>query len=382
MARPRKADGLNIEWKNEGTYPVKFSRDMFAEGATALADLLKELTGAEKPRVMMVADGNVVMHIQGLGSRIGRYLQANGIELAAPPVVINGGEKIKFDDCPGVKTIMNATLDAKVGANDVMLVLGGGTIFDVAGYAASQVRGGLKIVRIPTTPAAMVDAAFADRASLDFAGVKDSISVPSHPSAVMIDVTFAATVLDGVWRGGLGEIVRHAAVSDSTLMKKFAKAAEKLHERDMAVFEEIVTAAVESRVRKGATEFALWSAGRFEAMSAYKFPHGYSVPISICIDCAYAVEKGILSEDAQETICRALADCGALDGLSHSYHLLNKPENILVGLHAWRLSHGSESIIIPCGIGKAAVEPAPDRDAYRKVLKEFLAVSSETDDQQ
>ena len=377
MARAKKADGLSVAWKNEGSYPVRIVTDVFGEGNAALADLLRELTGAEKPRVMLVADGNVVQRTEGLGSRIGRYMQSNGIELAGAPVVLGGGEKVKSDNLQSAMTAAMAALDAKIGCNDVMLAIGGGTVLDVAGYAAAQVRGGVKLVRMPTTVAAMVDAAFAETACLDTPNVKDALRIASRPAAVVIDVGFADTVLDGVWRGGIGEMVRYAAVNDGPLMKKLVKAAEALKNRDKAVMAELVTSCVEGRVKKGESGFALWSAARLEAMSGYKLPHGYAVPMAICIDCAYAVEKKLMKEDDQETVCRVLAECGALDGLAHSRHLMQQPDSILFGLDAWKLSSGSSAIVVPGGIGKAKTESEPDREAFRKVIKEFLEVSAE-----
>ena len=150
--RTKKGDGMSVAWERKGSYPVLFAEDVFAEGNPAFADLLKGLTGAETPRVLMVADGNVVQRTEGLGTRIGRYVQAYGIRLAAPPVVLGGGEKIKTDNLQSVVKIATAALDAKVGANDVVLALGGGTILDVAGYAACQVRGGVKLVRMTQLP--------------------------------------------------------------------------------------------------------------------------------------------------------------------------------------------------------------------------------------
>lgn len=375
--RTKKGDGMSVAWERKGSYPVLFAEDVFAEGNPAFADLLKGLTGAETPRVLMVADGNVVQRTEGLGTRIGRYVQTYGIRLAAPPVVLGGGEKIKTDNLQSVVKIATAALDAKVGANDVVLALGGGTILDVAGYAACQVRGGVKLVRMPTTPASMMDAAFAEDAAVDSPAVKDALRVPCPPAAVVIDPKFAATVLDGVWRGGIGEAVRQAAVRDGALMKRIAKGAEALKNRDGAVFAEVVQACVESRVKKGGSGFALWSAHRLEAMSGYKLPHGYAVPIGICIDCAYAVERQYMKEEDQESVCRVLADCGALDGLAHSHHLMSQPDSILFGLDAWRLSTGSEAILLPAGVGKSKVEEAPDREVLKKVIKEFHAVSTE-----
>lgn len=374
MAKAKKSGGLSFDWEAAGSCAVRFADDAFAEGNAVVAELLKELTGAENPRVLLVADANVVQRTEGLGTRIGKYVQTHGIVLAGAPVVLGGGEKIKGDNLQSVQRIAAAALEAKVGVNDVMLVIGGGTLLDVAGYAAAQVRGGLKLVRMPTTVASMLDAAFAMDAALDYPGIKDALRVPCRPSAVVIDTLFAKTVLDGVWRGGLGEAVRYAAVKDGTLMKRLAKNAAALKERDPTALSELVQACVESRMKKGTTDFALWGAHRLEAMSLYKLPHGYAVPIGICLDCAYAVETGQMSESDQELVCQALVDCGALDGLSHSRHLLQQAENVLFGLDAWQLSSGRKTVVLPAGLGKS-VEVEPDKATFEKVIKDFLSAS-------
>ena len=377
MARARKVEGLEIGWSAKGSFPIRISENLFDVENLTVAETLREVTGVDKPRVMLVADANVVQRTEGLGTRIGKYVQTHGIELAGAPVVMGGGEKIKTDNLQSVLRIVDAALEAKIGVTDVMMVLGGGTLLDVAGYAACQVRGGVKLVRVPTTVAAMTDAALSETAAVNSTNVKDAMRVASRPAAVLVDPTFAKTVLDGVWRGGLGEIIRQAAVLDAPLMKKLAKSGEALRNRDMALLGEVVRDILSTRAKKGGTDVALWCAMRLEAMSGYKLPHGYAVPIGVCIDCAYAVEKGLMAEADQELVGRTLADCGALDGLAHSQHLLSQAENILFGLDAWRLATGAEAVPLPGGIGKAVAEASPDRDAYRKVIKAFLAVSSE-----
>ena len=204
------------------SYPVEFTDDAFGE-SPVLAETLKKASGSENPRVLIVADLNVVQRTEGLGAKIGRYVQAHGICLAGSPVVMAGGEKVKADNLQSALNVVSAILSAKLGRNDIVLALGGGTVLDVAGYAAAQARGGVKIVRMPTSPAAMMDAAFADYAAVDSASVKDALRVPSVPAAVVIDFSFAASVLDGVWRGGVAEAVRLAVASDATLLKKLKK---------------------------------------------------------------------------------------------------------------------------------------------------------------
>ena len=360
----------------EAKYPIKVVEDAFAEGGAALAETLKAVTGSETPRVAVVADSNVVQRTDGLGRKMGKFFQDNSITLAASPVVISGGEKMKADNMQSAMLVATSLIDAKVGANDAVIALGGGSVLDVAGYAAAQVRGGVKLVRMPTTVAAMIDAAFADYAAVDSIAVKDALRVRCEPAAVVVDTLFAKTILDGVWRAGFGEAVRYAAVCDGPLMKRLAKRAEAIRARDYEALKETIAECVASRAGRAFPPFALWCAARLEAMSGYKLPHGYAVAIAICVDCAYAVKAKKMKESDQELVCRALADCGALDGLAHSHHLLSQSESLLRGLDAWALSSGSEEIPLPGALGKSVMFGPPDKSAYAEVLADFLAVST------
>ena len=82
-----------------------------------------------------------------------------------------------------------------------------------------------------------------------------------------------------------------------------------------------------------------------------------------------------MKEDDQELVCRALADCGALDGLPHSHYLIANHESLMRGLDAWALAHGSGAIPLPGALGKSVEEKSPDRAAYAEVLEGLLSVS-------
>lgn len=354
------------------SYPVEFVEDVFGESAV-LADTLRKATGSESPKALIVADMNVVQRQEGLGSKIGRYVQTHGIVLAGSPVVIGGGEKVKADNLQSPLKVVSAALSAKLGKNDVVLAIGGGTVLDVAGYAAAQVRGGVKLVRMPTTPAAMMDAAYADFAAVDSATVKDALQVPSVPAAAVIDVGFASSVLDGVWRGGVAEAVRLGVASDASLWKKVVKLAPDYARRDGAALSALVEAVYAVRAKKGATSFGLWAAQRLESMSGYKLPHGYAVAIGLCIDLGYAVEKGWLKAADRAKVAELLNACGALDGLLHSSHLLGQTDNLLRGLDAWALASGEPSVVVPTGLGKSKPDEAPDRELYARVMKALVS---------
>ena len=356
-------------------YPVEFVEDAFGD-SDVLAETLRTVTGSDEPKVLIVADMNVVQRIEGLGSKIGRYVKDHGIRLAGSPVVLAGGEKIKADNLQSALKIVSEMLQAKIGRDDVVLAIGGGTLLDVAGYAAAQVRGGVKLVRLPTTPAAMMDAAYAEFAAVDSATVKDALRVPSVPAAVVIATGFAASVLDGVWRGGIGEAVRLAAASDSALLKKVESLADAYRNRDGSALSEIVRAVHAVRAKKGGTRLAQWAALRLESMSGYKLPHGYAVSIGVCIDLGYAVQKGLMKPADRDRVVGLLRSCGALDGLVHSGHLLGQDDNLLCGIDAWTLAFGIEAFPVCRGLGKSGVISAPDREVYRMVLRGLSAPSA------
>lgn len=347
---------------------VKIVDGIFDEDNESLARTLREATGAETPRVMLFADINVVQQSEGLGSRIGRYLSANGISLCAKPVILAGGEKIKCDGLASFARASSSMLDAKIGCKDVVVALGGGTLLDVVGYAAAQVRGGVKIVRIPTTVAAMIDAAWADTAALNSPNVKDAYRIPCRAEAVLEDPAFARTVLDGVWRAGFSEAARLAVACSAELMDFCLERVDAVRERDFDAMREVVEKCVEVRNQKDPGGLAEWCAMRLETMSTYKLPHGYAVALGLMVDAQYSRQKGLLSEEELAKIGEFLRRCGAQEGAAHSRHLFAQADSILFGLDAWQLAHGDEGIAIPDGIGKTAIEKNPDRGAMRKAL--------------
>ena len=349
--------------------------DAFGE-SDVLADVLRKASGTDSTRVLIVADMNVVQRTAGLGAKIGRYVQGHGLCLADSPVVVAAGEKIKADGLRSMIHMAASLLDAKLGKEDVVLAIGGGTLLDVACYAAAQIRGGVKVVRMPTTPAAMMDAAFAEYAAVNSSTVKDALRVASCPAAVVIDRTFGATVLDGVWRGGISEGVRLALACDSSLFRRLEELAPAYLARDPEALCEIVEAVVALRRKKGPTQLAEWAALRLESMSSYKLPHGYAVAIGICIDTAYAVETGRMKPADGEAVVGLLEALGALDGLKHSRHLLWQDESLVHGLDAWRLATGSGAIVVPSGIGKSAAEQEPDREVFRAVMRRMASTAA------
>lgn len=300
--------------KNCLSYPVEIVEDLFGE-STVLADFVKGR------KILLVTDLNVVQRTDGLGTKIGSYVRRHGLELVGAPVVMAGGERVKMDNFQSVSRVIDAALTAGLTQEDYIIALGGGTILDVTGWAAAQLKGGVGLIRMPTTPAAMLGCAFATTAALNTQKVKDALVVDSTPKAVIFDIAFAATVLDGVWRAGLSEAVRLAAAYDIKLLTKIIPLAEAFQKREIKALSEIIELSLPLRKKKGYTEYALAPAAKLEPQSGWKLPHGYAVAIGILMEMTREVTEGTKKEKDLEVCRQALALCGALDGARHSRHL-------------------------------------------------------------
>lgn len=299
--------------KNFLKYPVEFIDDPFGDDST-----IARFIGEHK--ILLVADQNIVQNVPDLGTKIGAYIAAHHLVLAAAPLVLAGGEHLKLESSP--LRIAETCYKAKLTADDFVLVLGGGSLLDVTGWAVAQLKEVPKLVRMPTTPAAMMDGALMDFAYIDLASVKDALGVPSIPSAVFISTAFANTVLDGVWRAGVSEAVRLAATHDKKLLTKFLSLAEAYASRDAATLDQIVRATIELRRKMGPTALGLESAAEFEPKSAWKLPHGYAVSIGTLIELNRLVKSGEVEQKTFDDARTMLKHCGSLDGLYHSRHIL------------------------------------------------------------
>ena len=358
--------------RNSLSYPVEFVQDAFGE-SDALAKMLTG-AGASAPRVLIVADQNVVQRIDGIGTKIGRYVRSHGISLSGTPVVMGGGEKAKLDDMQSALKVASAILSGRLGRRDVVLVIGGGSVMDAACWAAAQSGGGVPVVRVPTTPEAMLDAAFAEYAALDSSAAKDALRVRAQPAGVVVDTTFASTVLDGVWRGGVGEAVRLALARDAAALRKLTPLAEAYRGRSASALDKIVSIAYSVRTRKGATSFALWSAMRLQEMSGWKLPHGYAVSIGVLVDLSYAVVSGAVPESARDDVVGFFAECGTLDGLVHSQYLLQQVDGLLAGVGDWCRASQDGTVEVLAEVGKTKCVEKLDEAAVRDALKYLVSL--------
>ena len=92
--------------------------------------------------------------------------------------------------------------------HSLLIIIGGGTLSDIGGFAAATYLRGINYVNIPTTLLAMVDASIGGKTGVDYAGLKNYIGAFHLPVAVIQEPRFLATLSRPQWLSGCGEILK------------------------------------------------------------------------------------------------------------------------------------------------------------------------------
>jgi len=286
-------------------YPVFFTREAFAPEN----DALRRAFGVARPRVHVLVDDGVARATPGLMTRIWRYAAAHDLELVAPPDVVASGEACKNDPF-AVGQLQRRFFELRLDRHAFVVILGGGALLDMAGYAAATTHRGLRVVRLPTTTLAQADSGVGVKCGVNAFGAKNFLGAFAPPWAVVVDGAFVETLSRRDRLAGMAEAVKVALVRDPLLFEWIEANATSLAGGDVAAVDTLVRRSAELHLRHIATggdpfergsarplDFAHWSAHKLESLSQHELRHGEAVAIGIALDAHQSVAAGRLSPD-------------------------------------------------------------------------------------
>jgi 3-dehydroquinate synthase/2-deoxy-scyllo-inosose synthase len=190
-----------------------------------------------------------------------------------------------------------------------VVAIGGGTIGNLAGFLAHLLRFGRPLVHVPTTVAAMVDAAISARHSLNTGEHKSVLGVHHAPVAVLADPLLLRSLPPSGWQAGAIEAVKAALIGgehDAELLaQRFAELSSPTE--DAACLTEVLSEAIVLKARLLASDpyengpalalhYGHTLARALEAYSGYVVKHGPAVATGIMLAARVATALGLLSE--------------------------------------------------------------------------------------
>jgi shikimate kinase/3-dehydroquinate synthase len=199
--------------------------------------LAREGWGGASSTVLIVTD-NVV------AERHGRPL-IDALASAGVPAqlhLVPSGEPAK--ELAVLAGIYEALAAAGVDRRGSLIALGGGSVGDVAGFAAATWMRGIRYIQMPTTLLAMVDSGIGGKTAINLPAGKNLAGAVHQPSAIFCDLDYLATLPAEEYRSALAEVIKAALIADRSFLGWLSANTSALLNRDASLVRDAVARAI------------------------------------------------------------------------------------------------------------------------------------------
>jgi 3-dehydroquinate synthase len=157
---------------------------------------------------------------------------------AEAPVIVPAGESAKC--WPNVETLLSSALQHEMGRDDAIIGVGGGVVCDLAAFAASIYMRGCRLILVPTTLLAMVDASLGGKTGINFSGYKNLVGTFYPAEEIRLSVSALDTLPSREFNAGLAEVIKTGMLGDPDLLRLLEENQRAVSGRSPELMEEIV----------------------------------------------------------------------------------------------------------------------------------------------
>lgn len=133
-------------------------------------------------------------------------------------IALEGGEGVKSWEA--LTALVDALLDRQMGRNESLIAFGGGTVGDLAGFAASVMKRGCGFIQMPTTLLAQVDSSVGGKTGINTRHGKNLVGSFHQPGLVIADSAFLESLPRRELAAGYAEIVKAGLIGDAALFER------------------------------------------------------------------------------------------------------------------------------------------------------------------
>lgn len=270
----------------------------------------------------IVVSSRVVMDLHG--AVLNEALRSCGFETRRT-LLLPDGEGAKTSR--GWEQATGAMARAGLDRSSFVIAFGGGSIGDVAGFAAATYMRGVPFVQVPTTLLSMVDSSVGGKTGINLREGKNLVGSFHQPALVLADVSFLKTLPAREKQSGVYEILKCGLLRDASLLGLLERTRglrrASLREVEAAIADAVkVKARIVERDERESGERALLNLGHtlghaMEAATAYRvFTHGEGVGhgMEFAVDLSEAL--GLASAAAARRMRQAILMVGPRPGLT------------------------------------------------------------------
>lgn len=357
-------DYLQQKFQVQYEYKVFFTQYLFDTGNPLLRDYLQSQQNDSRKKLLFVIDQGVTDLHPRLAAQIKTYLAPlSSFSLIENLLIIPGGEQSKNNETAFDK-ITEAVHQYGIDRHSYIVAIGGGSLLDIAGYAAAVSHRGIRHIRIPTTVLSQNDSGIGVKNGINFFGKKNFLGTFAPPAAVFNDDHFLTTLNERHWRSGISEAIKVALIKDAIFFDWLEKKADLLAQRDMPTMKYLIKRCAELHLQHIAggdpfemgssrpLDFGHWSAHKLEQLTNFSVLHGEAVAMGIVLDSVYSFHSGKITEAEINRIMTLMITLGF--DLSHPEMMINDENSPLIaGLNEFREHLGGQlTIMLLQAIGK------------------------------
>jgi 3-dehydroquinate synthase len=327
-------------------------------------------------RCAVVSDETVAsLHLAPLKSSI----EEQGLGLGE--VVIAPGEASK--SFPVLEDLCEHLLEMGVERGDCVVAFGGGVVGDLAGFAASILRRGVRVVQVPTTLLAQVDSAIGGKTGINTPKGKNLIGTFHQPSLVLADTGVLTTLSVRDFRSGYAEMAKYGLLGDAPFFTwlednwpSVVSGQGNARHHAIATSARTKAAIVVADEREESGTRALLNLGHtfghaLEAFAGYsdRLLHGEAVAIGIRLAFSFSADLELCSSDDADRVERHFNAVGLPCRIENIPGDMAAPEELLrLMAQDKKVKGGKLAFVLVRGIGEAYVERDVDMDRLQAFL--------------
>lgn len=225
--------------------------------------------------------------------------------------------------------------DAGFTRSDAVVTFGGGATTDLGGFVAATWLRGVRVVHVPTTLLAMVDAAVGGKTGINTSAGKNLVGSFHEPAGVLVDLDTLLTLPRAELVAGMGEVVKCGFIADPVILDLVEKDPAAATDPHGPVLPELVERAIQVKIDvvvgdlketrglggaaghpgREALNYGHTMAHAIERAEGYTMRHGEAVAIG----CCYVAELARLAGHLDEATAARHASAFGSVGLPTTY---------------------------------------------------------------
>jgi 3-dehydroquinate synthase len=290
------------------------------------------------------------------------------------PVLVPDGERAK--SLITVNRIYDALIRRAADRAAGLVVLGGGVLGDMAGFAAATYLRGIAVAQVPTTLLAQVDSAIGGKVGVNHPLGKNLIGAFHQPRLVAIDPAVLTTLPRREFRAGLYEVVKYGMAFETALFDFVRTHVNGIFARDVLLLSPIIADSCRIKARvvsederergpRRLLNFGHTAGHALEAVTRYRrYRHGEAIAWGMLVAAELSVRRGSLKPAGREALGSLITALGPLPPVAD----LSAQEVLAAIRRDKKVIDGRLHFVISTGVGSSSVVDDVQEEELRGAL--------------